>query len=866
MQQILGQGKVAAVTLLAAIAGATGTAAAQVNDNFESYPLGPICGQGGWMEWFSSTDVCGAVSSEQAFSGSKSLKIVGSVGGSTGQGDDTVQVLDIDQGHWVVTVQTFVPTDATGRAFIVMLNSYPANLNWSLDLEFNANTNQVRDLDRPTDPAVPLVRGQWVQVHLDIDLNNDRLNVWYGDQHLIVNKTWVDGASTDGEPTFQCLDFYADEPAPAGQGTSGMYFDDIQTRPAGQAPCPCDWNRNGTVDSQDFFDFLTGFFSGNADINADGMTNSQDFFDFLTCFFNPCPPPVTLPPGNMLFQTPSASGGVSIPADFFNPGSLPFDAFIPLTGLPLGAGGPFELGTTDTVIMRRDGLKLPPPGSSEVVPIELVELSLQSVQPIVVTYAGGAAETWNVRVMLDPVTPHTPGAMIVHGEGEIDWTITWEPVWVFERGTQTRVLDGAALEMTGHGLWAPDSDDPLYHPRLPKQIEIFDDNFESSPPGTWQQNLMPAVPAPHPPANVQPGAIVDPGARLGRFALIEPGAHIHPGAVIGPNAIIRAGAQVLPNAVVGAGAVIGQNSVVGMDAVVSDGVPVGPFCQIGAGTIINNGCTIGQNVMIGSACRINGATHLGNNARVGNAVSIGNTVFVGDGAILSDGIFIATDAQIAPGSVLNTGMHRCQLPGGTFQVLPAAVCEDLGGVVLGEIAGDGIVSTSLRGKRLTQVAWDPANPPAGLEDLLQDVCDALSSDGVTRVKDRTYVDEGQPGEYDCDDFAHDLERALDALGYDSTFTAIWDVCPNPDHSWWNWLWTSDTILKNGHALTDVHTADGKTIWIEPQTGEIVNLDTDGDGKVGTSKNHDSGSTTEGMTRVEVYPDRAAADAAGVPID
>ncbi|MBC7771880.1 MAG: hypothetical protein H7210_05255 [Pyrinomonadaceae bacterium] len=54
-----------------------------------------------------------------------------------------------------------------------------------------------------------------------------------------------------------------------------------------QHACACDWDFSGVVNSQDFFEFITAFFGGNADFNCSGDTSSQDFFDFLVCFFNP---------------------------------------------------------------------------------------------------------------------------------------------------------------------------------------------------------------------------------------------------------------------------------------------------------------------------------------------------------------------------------------------------------------------------------------------------------------------------------------------------------------------------------------------------------------------------------------------------
>jgi hypothetical protein len=58
----------------------------------------------------------------------------------------------------------------------------------------------------------------------------------------------------------------------------------------GAPRCRGDFNLDGALNSQDFFDFLGAFFKNDAsaDFNGDTFINSQDFFDFLQAFFAGC--------------------------------------------------------------------------------------------------------------------------------------------------------------------------------------------------------------------------------------------------------------------------------------------------------------------------------------------------------------------------------------------------------------------------------------------------------------------------------------------------------------------------------------------------------------------------------------------------
>ena len=106
---------------------------------------------------------------------------------------------------------------------------------------------------------------------------------------------------------------------------------------------------------------------------------------------------------------PGGNCSPPIPADFFGPGSDPFDGSVCLEGVPLGG----VFGEADTVIRRNadpfDRCEIPSAPVESPVAAEVVELNLASVAPITVTFNGGQnPESWDVAVSLS-ATPPPPG-------------------------------------------------------------------------------------------------------------------------------------------------------------------------------------------------------------------------------------------------------------------------------------------------------------------------------------------------------------------------------------------------------------------------------------------------------------------------
>ncbi len=119
-------------------------------------------------------------------------------------------------------------------------------------------------------------------------------------------------------------------------------------------------------------------------------------------------------------------GTPEIPADFFGPGSEPFDGQICLAGVPLGfvsidvPGGPLiegEFGDADTIILRSDD-----PfdhcaitsGTGVPVDIKVIALSLESTASFTVDFEAAESQQWNAEVSIP--LDNTPIADLPLGE------------------------------------------------------------------------------------------------------------------------------------------------------------------------------------------------------------------------------------------------------------------------------------------------------------------------------------------------------------------------------------------------------------------------------------------------------------------
>ncbi|MFT5148681.1 MAG: hypothetical protein ACI86P_001363 [Flavobacteriales bacterium] len=149
-------------------------ASAIICDNFDSYGLGPINGEGAhWSTWSGTLGGAedGIVSSQQAFSNNRSMLI------AEGSIQDVILLLgNQSSGEWTISWMEFIPESAT--AYYNIQESETPAVAWNMEVFFNQDGGA---------PGVGTIvgnaatfsypEGEWFEVIQTIDLENDLLTL-----------------------------------------------------------------------------------------------------------------------------------------------------------------------------------------------------------------------------------------------------------------------------------------------------------------------------------------------------------------------------------------------------------------------------------------------------------------------------------------------------------------------------------------------------------------------------------------------------------------------------------------------------------------------------------------------------------------
>ncbi|MGB0714858.1 MAG: thrombospondin type 3 repeat-containing protein [Phycisphaerae bacterium] len=133
------------------------------------------------------------------------------------------------------------------------------------------------------------------------------------------------------------------------------------------------------------------------------------------------------PPGS---NTSYSFEGNPIPAGFFGEGSDAFEGTVMLQGIPLNE----SLGPADTIVRRMEDVCPEEVGETVTVEVEMVALSLTSVEPIMITTGGENPVEWDVRVCLSSQGQSTGSMALTLEEedcGTFDSNIPVLPKFIF---------------------------------------------------------------------------------------------------------------------------------------------------------------------------------------------------------------------------------------------------------------------------------------------------------------------------------------------------------------------------------------------------------------------------------------------------
>ncbi len=184
-------------------------------EKFDSYPEGAaMCEREGWECWFRDPEADAFVSGEQSRSQRHSVEIQDA-------SNLTYPQLGAVSGRWVLVAHHFISSPLNNDTFYIVNNEYDGpgrRAQWAIQLRFTPDGKVVDDL-RPGNEANAIF-DQWVQIRVEVDLDNDVQRTFYNGRLLSQGQWAIQGGAVE----MVNLDLFSNGPV--------AYFDDFSLTPA----------------------------------------------------------------------------------------------------------------------------------------------------------------------------------------------------------------------------------------------------------------------------------------------------------------------------------------------------------------------------------------------------------------------------------------------------------------------------------------------------------------------------------------------------------------------------------------------------------------------------------------------------------